>query len=160
MGLMKNLASVIVANKVWVIGILVSASIASGIYFGATYVSDKIEALSKESKEFSQRLEYSESQVRALNVSYDRLEARYRIYTSNTIKNQQELDGRLGKLEAARGKEKVVATKPKLATKVAEKQVEDFQERLACVSGNSQACSRLQSLPEGAHNPSVNQSSQ
>lgn len=146
MALMKSLVSVIVANKIWVLGALA----AGGIYFGAVYVTDKIESLTQQTSSLTKQLVESDKKIKALNTAYADLELKYSKYTENTFNNQKDLDERLDKLEAARGKENTVAAKPKLATKVAKQQVETYQERLACVSGNQQACSRLQSLSVGA----------
>lgn len=155
MALMKSLASAIGANKIWVL----AGALAAGSYFAITHVSDKIESLATETQVLKSQLESSDATIKALRVSYDELDLRYSKYFASTSKNQDELNSRLDKLDNARGKEGTVAKKPKLAADVAKKQVAEYQERLACVSGNQQACSRLQSLSQGAVAPNKNPTS-
>lgn len=155
MALMKSIASAIGANKVW----LFAGALALGSYFAITSITDRIESLATETQTLKSQLESSDAKLKSLKTSYDELDLRYSKYFASSSKRQEELNDRLDRLDAARGKEGTVAKKPKLATDVAKKQVAEYQERLACVSGNQQACSRLQSLSQGAIAPNKNPSS-
>lgn len=133
-------------------GAILFLAIAAGTFGGAYYITNKLTDMSSSLQSLSNRNEQLEKTVGNLQTEIRNRDRNTTNYITNLAKNQEDLDGRISKLDAARAKEGVVAAKPKLATKVAKDKVNEFQERLSCVTGNMDSCSRLQLSHPGVQN--------
>lgn len=126
-------------------GLILFVAIAIGTFGGVYYITEKLTDMSSSISTLQSKNTELEGKIGGLRQELADREKNTNKYISNLNFNQQNLNKRLDDLDKARSKEPVVAAKPKLATKVAKEKVEDLQERISCVTGNMESCSRLQS---------------
>lgn len=125
------------ANK---LAIIFGVSILAGGWFAF----HKIETLSKDVATLSILAEQQQKEISAIRSQYNEDQRVSKAYYNNTNSNLSDLKDRIAQLDKAATREATVAKKPGLVTKIAKDQVSEYQDRLACASGNQQSCLRLQ----------------
>lgn len=143
MALMKNFLSVIGANS---IPIVIAGVMAFGVWFGINKISDLSETVTT----LSQTVDTQNKTILKMKEEYAENQRTSTIYMNTTNANISNMNSRLSQLDKAAGREKTVAAKPGLVTKVAKKQVSEYQDRLACATGNQDSCLRLQQQSQPA----------
>lgn len=143
MSILSNIGSFLGANK---LAIIFGATLIAGGWFAL----HKVESLSKEVTELSNIAEQQQKEISAIREQYKENQRVSSIYYTNTNKNIANMNDKLAQLDKAATREATVAKKPGLVTKIAKDQVSEYQDRLACASGNQQSCLRLQQQSQPA----------
>lgn len=140
---MKSILSALGANK---IAIFLGLAL-----FGAGWLGiNKISSLSSEVTTLAQTVDTQKKALDKFVEEQKETNRKSNIYFNNTNKTFSELNKRMAQLDVAAGRESTVAAKPGLATKIAKKQVSEYQDRLSCASGNKESCLRLQQSSQPA----------
>ncbi|QIO00569.1 i-spanin [Salmonella phage rokbiter] len=141
MDLIQKLLSGIWQGKWYILG----AGLAIGIGFGAYHLVNKVETLAGDLAIATKKISTLETSLNKVKTESELRETRMNQYfTMNNIL-QADLDKKIKQLDKALSRQDVIAAKPGLVTLIAKKQNKEFEERLACLTGNLEYCSQPQS---------------
>lgn len=143
MGLMSKSLSVIWEGKWYVIG----AGLAIGIGFSAYHLINKVETLAGDLAVTQKEIKTLTTALANVKKESENREIRMNQYFTLNNVSLADLDKAMKQLDKALGREKIIAAKPGLVTLIAKKQNKEFEERLACLTGNLEYCSQPQSQP-------------
>lgn len=141
MDLISKSLSVIWDAKFWILG----AGLAVGVGFGAYHLINKVETLSGELANATTKIENLEKSIKDIKTESALRERAMNTYQKVLNANQTALDKKVAQLDKAAKREKIVAAKPGLVTKIAKKQYNAFEREYACLTGNLEFCSPQQS---------------
>lgn len=128
-------------NKMYILG----AGLAIGIGFGAYHLVNKVETLSGDLAVATKKISSLETSLNKIKIESEQREARMNQYFTFHNISQQDLDKKISQLDKALSRQDIIAAKPGLVTLIAKKQSKEFEERLACLTGNLEYCSQPQS---------------
>ena len=139
--MIKNFIGSLWKGKWYILG----AGLAIGIGFSAYHLVDKVETLSGDLAVATKKISSLETSLNKVKAESELRETRMNQYfTMNNI-SQADLDKKIKQLDKALSRQDVIAAKPGLVTLIAKKQNKEFEERLACLTGNLEYCSQPQS---------------
>ena len=139
--MIKNFIGSLWKGKWYILG----AGLAIGIGFGAYHLVDKVETLSGDLAVATKKISSLETSLNKVKAESELRETRMNQYfTMNNI-SQADLDKKIKQLDKALSRQDIIAAKPGLVTLIAKKQNKEFEERLACLTGNLEYCSQPQS---------------
>lgn len=139
--MIKNFISSLWQGKWYILG----AGLAIGIGFGAYHLVNKVETLAGDLAVATKKISTLETSLNKVKTESELRETRMNQYfTMNNI-SQADLDKKIKQLDKALSRQDVIAAKPGLVTLIAKKQNKEFEERLACLTGNLEYCSQPQS---------------
>lgn len=143
----KNFIGSLWKGKWYILG----AGLAISIGFGAYHLVDKVETLAGDLAVATKKISSLETSLNKVKAESELRETRMNQYfTMNNI-SQADLDKKIGQLDKALNRQDIIAAKPGLVTLIAKKQSKEFEERLACLTGNLEYCSQPQSQSQAVH---------
>lgn len=134
-------------NKMYILG----AGLAIGIGFGAYHLVNKVETLSGDLAVATKKISTLETSLNKIKAESEQRETRMNQYFTFHNISQQDLDKKISQLDKALSRQDIIAAKPGLVTLIAKKQSKEFEERLACLTGNLEYCSQPQSQSQAVH---------
>ncbi|QIN99530.1 Rz-like spanin [Salmonella phage bombadil] len=139
--MIKNFISSLWQGKWYILG----AGLAIGIGFGAYHLVNKVETLAGDLAVATKKISTLETSLNKVKTESELRETRMNQYfTMNNI-SQADLDKKIKQLDKALSRQDIIAAKPGLVTLIAKKQNKEFEERLACLTGNLEYCLQPQS---------------
>ncbi|WWD11508.1 Rz-like spanin [Escherichia phage SmurfNell] len=141
MDLIQKLLSGIWQGKWYILG----AGIAIGIGFGAYHLVNKVETLAGDLAVATKKISSLETSLNNVKAESELRETRMNQYFTMNNVSQADLDKKISQLDKALSRQDIIAAKPGLVTLIAKKQSKEFEERLACLTGNLEYCSQPQS---------------
>lgn len=145
--MIKNFISSLWQGKWYILG----AGLAIGIGFGAYHLVNKVEILSGDLAVATKKISSLETSLNKIKVESEQRETRMNQYFTFHNISQQDLDKKISQLDKALSRQDIIAAKPGLVTLIAKKQSKEFEERLACLTGNLEYCSQPQSQSQAVH---------
>ncbi|EDT3056359.1 hypothetical protein A4M93_004854 [Salmonella enterica subsp. enterica] len=145
--MLKNFISSLWQGKWYILG----AGLAVGIGFGAYHLVNKVETLSGDLAVATKKISSLETSLNKIKVESEQRETRMNQYFTFHNISQQDLDKKISQLDKALSRQDIIAAKPGLVTLIAKKQSKEFEERLACLTGNLEYCSQPQSQSQAVH---------
>lgn len=145
--MIKNFISSLWQGKWYILG----AGLAIGIGFGAYHLVNKVETLSGDLAVATKKISSLETSLNKIKVESEQRETRMNQYFTFHNISQQDLDKKISQLDKALSRQDIIAAKPGLVTLIAKKQSKEFEERLACLTGNLEYCSQPQSQSQAVH---------
>ncbi|QBQ81321.1 hypothetical protein EASG3_00045 [Escherichia phage vB_EcoS_EASG3] len=145
--MIKNFISSLWQGKWYILG----AGLAIGIGFGAYHLVNKVETLSGDLAVATKKISTLETSLNKIKVESEQRETRMNQYFTFHNISQQDLDKKISQLDKALSRQDIIAAKPGLVTLIAKKQSKEFEERLACLTGNLEYCSQPQSQSQAVH---------
>ncbi|WLW40657.1 I-spanin [Escherichia phage Bf23] len=139
--MIKNFISSLWQGKWYILG----AGLAIGIGFGAYHLVNKVETLAGDLAVATKKISTLETSLNKIKVESEQRETRMNQYFTFHNISQQDLDKKISQLDKALSRQDIIAAKPGLVTLIAKKQSKEFEERLACLTGNLEYCSQPQS---------------
>ena len=139
--MIKNFISSLWQGKWYILG----AGLAIGIGFGVYHLVNKVETLAGDLAVATKKISTLETSLNKVKTESELRETRMNQYfTMNNI-SQADLDKKIKQLDKALSRQDIIAAKPGLVTLIAKKQNKEFEERLACLTGNLEYCLQPQS---------------
>ena len=145
--MIENFISILWQGKWYILG----AGLAIGIGFGAYHLVNKVETLAGDLAVATNKISTLETSLNKIKVESEQRETRMNQYFTFHNISQQDLDKKISQLDKALSRQDIIAAKPGLVTLIAKKQSKEFEERLACLSGNLEYCSQPQSQSQAVH---------
>lgn len=145
--MIKNFISSLWQGKWYILG----AGLAIGIGFGAYHLVNKVETISGDLAVATKKISTLETSLNKIKVESEQRETRMNQYFTFHNISQQDLDKKISQLDKALSRQDIIAAKPGLVTLIAKKQSKEFEERLACLTGNLEYCSQPQSQSQAVH---------
>lgn len=145
--MIKNFISSLWQGKWYILG----AGLTIGIGFGAYHLVNKVETLSGDLAVATKKISTLETSLNKIKVESEQRETRMNQYFTFHNISQQDLDKKISQLDKALSRQDIIAAKPGLVTLIAKKQSKEFEERLACLTGNLEYCSQPQSQSQAVH---------
>lgn len=145
--MIKNFISSLWQGKWYILG----AGLAIGIGLGAYHLVNKVETLSGDLAVATKKISTLETSLNKIKVESEQRETRMNQYFTFHNISQQDLDKKISQLDKALSRQDIIAAKPGLVTLIAKKQSKEFEERLACLTGNLEYCSQPQSQSQAVH---------
>ena len=145
--MIKNFISSLWQGKWYIL----RAGLAIGIGFGAYHLVNKVETISGDLAVATKKISTLETSLNKIKVESEQRETRMNQYFTFHNISQQDLDKKISQLDKALSRQDIIAAKPGLVTLIAKKQSKEFEERLACLTGNLEYCSQPQSQSQAVH---------
>lgn len=145
--MIENFISILWQGKWYILG----AGLAIGIGFGAYHLVNKVETLAGDLAVATNKISTLETSLNKIKVESEQRETRMNQYFTFHNISQQDLDKKISQLDKALSRQDIIAAKPGLVTLIAKKQSKEFEERLACLTGNLEYCSQPQSQSQAVH---------
>lgn len=145
--MIKNFISSLWQGKWYILG----AGLAIGIGFSAYHLVNKVETLVGDLAAATNKISTLETSLNKIKVESEQRETRMNQYFTFHNISQQDLDKKISQLDKALSRQDIIAAKPGLVTLIAKKQSKEFEERLACLTGNLEYCSQPQPQSQAVH---------